>query len=343
MDLPLMNKKRPSADRPPRPRLGFLGVGWIGRHRLQSLRESGLVEIAAIADTLAENRRRIDAIAPDALQVPDLESLLSLDLDGVVIATPSGGHAREACAALTAGLPVFCQKPLGLDGRSTREVVELARRADLLLGVDLSYRCVKGVDEMRRMVAQGEIGQVFAADLVFHNAYGPDKPWYYDKRLAGGGCVIDLGTHLVDLMLQVLPGSRISKVQSHLFARGRSLDDSSNIEDYAAVQLMLESGASVRLACSWHLQAGREALIRAAFYGTNGGLCLRNAGGSFYHFVVEHYQRTATRVMAPASDDWWGRQAVRWAHALTKSPRYDPAADELVAVADILDAIYAAA
>jgi predicted dehydrogenase len=42
---------------------------------------------------------------------------------------------------------------------------------------------------------------VFAVDLVFHNAYGPDKPWFYDPELSGGGCVMDLGVHLVDLAL----------------------------------------------------------------------------------------------------------------------------------------------
>jgi predicted dehydrogenase len=60
----------------------------------------------------------------------------------------------------------------------------------------------------------GELGRVFAVDLVFHNAYGPDKPWFYDPELAGGGCVMDLGVHLVDLALWSLDFPGVTAVTS---------------------------------------------------------------------------------------------------------------------------------
>jgi predicted dehydrogenase len=101
-----------SRPRRSRPRVGFLGIGWIGQNRLEALARSGLVEIAAVSDPVAENARAAQAFAPCAI-AESYSQLLDMDLDGVVIATPSALHAEQASAALERGLAVFCQKPLG--------------------------------------------------------------------------------------------------------------------------------------------------------------------------------------------------------------------------------------
>src|SRR5205085_415527 len=127
--------------------------------------------------------------------------LCELDLDGLVIATPSASHAVQARAALERGIAVFCQKPLARTAAETASVVEAARAANRLLGVDLSYRHTEAMRHIGALARSGELGDIYAIDLVFHNAYGPDKAWFRDVKLSGGGCVIDLGTHLVDLAL----------------------------------------------------------------------------------------------------------------------------------------------
>jgi len=186
-----------------KPRLGFLGVGWIGRNRLEALARSGVAEVVAVADPSPENLLAASATM-GCPSVDSLEQLLGLGLDGIVIATPSALHADQALEALERGVAVFCQKPLGRTAAETSQVVEAASRADRLLGVDLSYRFIEGTRRIRALLQSGELGSVYAADLVFHNAYGPDKPWFYDPALSGGGCVIDLGIHLVDLALWML-------------------------------------------------------------------------------------------------------------------------------------------
>src|SRR5581483_11998218 len=95
-----------------------------------------------------------------------------------------------------------------------------ARKADRLLGVDLSYRFISQAKAIRDLVRQGELGEVFAAELMFHNAYGPDKDWFYERALSGGGCVIDLGIHLIDLALWNLNFPKVTNVASRLFAQG---------------------------------------------------------------------------------------------------------------------------
>ena len=128
-----------------KPRLGFLGVGWIGRNRMEAIARSELAEIAAIADASHEMVSQAASIAPDSATVSSLDELLDLDLDGVVIATPSALHAEQSIRALESGLAVFCQKPLARTYRETERVIDAARHADKLLGVDFSYRCIRGV------------------------------------------------------------------------------------------------------------------------------------------------------------------------------------------------------
>jgi predicted dehydrogenase len=323
------------------PRLGFAGVGWIGRNRLQSLAESALVDVTALADPDPTCIRACRETVPGARVCEDFEDLLAQDLDGVVIATPSALHAEQCVAAFNRGLAVFCQKPLGRTAAEVRGVVQAARRADRLLGVDLSYRWTQAASVMRTTVRSGRIGRIFNVELTFFNAYGPNKPWFYDLRLAGGGCVIDLGVHLVDLALWTMEFPEIVEVHSRLYNKGVLLKrNSAAVEDFATAHLYTADHTTLTLQCSWNLHAGRDAVIAARFYGEQGTVVFENVNGSFYDFVACLYNGTrATRLVEPP-DAWFGRAAVEWARKLRKSRRFDPAAEEHIPVATVLDDIY---
>lgn len=324
------------------PRIGFLGTGWIGRHRMAAMLATGAVEAVAIADASLQAAAEAQALAPGAAVVDGLDAMLALGIDGIVIATPSALHADQSIAALEAGVAVFCQKPLGRDAAEAARVVAAARDADRLLGVDFSYRYTDAMAAIARAVRGGELGYVFAIDLVFHNAWGPDKPWFYDRALSGGGCVMDLGVHLVDLALWVTGFPAVEGVTATLLQGGHPSDRTSGVEDYALAQFRAGS-ASVRLACSWNLHAGRDAVIEASFYGTKGGASLRNVGGSFYDFEATRFTGTARAPLATDSAEWGGRAAADWARRLAAGERFDERAAGLVRVAEVLDAIYAGA
>lgn len=328
-----------------RARLAFLGVGWIGTHRLRAVAASGLADIVAIADASPElAREALAAVArttPHARVAPSFEQLLDAEIDGLVIATPSAQHAVQARTALERGLAVFCQKPLARTAAEAREIVRAARADDRLLAVDLSYRHVAGVADMKSLIASGAIGEPFAADLVFHNAYGPDKPWFYEVASAGGGCVIDLGIHLVDLLLWMLGNPAIETVTSQLYGAGRPLAKPiETVEDYALATLRLASGLTARLACSWKLSAGCDCVIEASVFGTRGAVRLRNVQGSFYDFRVEHCEGTRTRELGTPSREWGGGAITAWAQRLAADPRFDPDAESLIEVHRAIDAIY---
>jgi predicted dehydrogenase len=299
------------------------------------------VEVSALADPVREVAAKAAVHAPDAIQVGELEELLELDLDGIVIATPSAQHAEQSITALEQGLAVFCQKPLGRDRAEVSRVIDTARDCDRLLGVDLSYRFTHALQRIRSLVRSGDLGKIFAVDLVFHNAYGPDKPWFYHPAQSGGGCLIDLGIHLLDAALWILE-TPIRRVEGRLFNNGKPLGGRRDgCEDYASARIELDRGAILNLACSWNLHAGRDAVIETVFYGTKGGAAMRNVNGSFFDFTAERFTGTRRETLAEPPDDWMGRAAIDWARRLANGSGFDPEIERLIEVSAALDAIYA--
>jgi predicted dehydrogenase len=330
------------------PRLGFLGVGWIGRQRMRVLAESGAAVVAAVADAspeaAAEAAAEAARVAPaggPAAVLAGLDELLDHDLDGLVVATPSALHAEQVEAACARGLHVFCQKPLGRDAAEVERVLAAARRADRLLGVDYSYRHAEAMARVRDHVASGGLGRVFAVRAAFHNAYGPDKDWFHRRELSGGGCLVDLGVHLVDLVLWSLPGRTVAAVEARCFAGGEPLAPPVDaVEDYATALLTLDDGTAVELACSWHLPAGREAEIRVDFFATGGGARIYNLDGSFYDFAADLTDGTRRERLVSPPDPWGGRSLVAWARRLAGGAGWDPEAESSLAVARVLDSAY---
>jgi predicted dehydrogenase len=159
-------------------------------------------------------------------------------------------------------------------------------------------------------------------------------------KLSGGGCVLDLGIHLIDLMLYALGFPEIKKVSSSLYSKGVSVKGKSEVEDYANVIIDLENDITSQLSCSWNLKAGRDAIIEASFYGTNGGVSMQNINGSFYDFVGLRYWGTQTETLVSPPDAWGGRALIDWIEKLSVSPEYDNEAEQFLKSAEILDKIY---
>ena len=320
-------------------RLGFLGTGWIGRNRMEAILATGAATAAAICDPSTEMAEQAQASAPGAQLVDSLDAMLTLDLDGVVIATPSGLHAEQCIKTLEAGAAVFCQKPLGRNAGEVEAVLAAARRADRLLGVDLSYRHTAAMQTVRQRVQAGELGPLFAADLTFHNAYGPGAGWFWDPLLSGGGCLIDLGVHLVDLALWMLDFPEVATAEAQLLRDGRRANPD-EVEDYAVGTLKLADDRVVRIACSWNLNAGQDAVIEASFYGTNGGARMRNVGGSFFDFAAEQFRGRERSAIASPPDDWGGRAASEWVGKLAAGERFGGSTTGLLHTAQALDRLY---
>lgn len=324
-----------------KPKLAFAGVGWIGRNRMQAAAESGLADIIMITDPSLDCISEASKIAPGSRQVSSFEDTINdPGVEGVVLATPSALHMEQSVQAFRMGKAVFCQKPLGRNAGEVRAVIKAASIANKLLGADFSYRYTSAFKRIHSIIQSGELGKIFAVNLTFHNAYGPDKRWFYDLKLSGGGCVLDLGIHLIDLMLFALDFPGVEKVKSNLYAKGVSAKGKEVVEDYANVLMELENDITAQLSCSWNLQAGCEAIIEASFYGTNGGVAMKNINGSFYDFVGVRHWGTKMETLVYPPDAWGGRALVDWIHQLSIDSVYKEDAENFIKSAEVLDRIY---
>jgi predicted dehydrogenase len=328
------------------PNLGFLGVGWIGQNRMRAVAEAGIANISAIYEPSEKMASAASEIAHNAKITGSMDELFSEDLDGIVIATPSALHAVQCVAALERGISVFCQKPLGRTAEEAIKIVDAARKVDRFLGVDFSYRDIEGVPQLREIVRSGELGTVFSVDLVFHNAYGPDKEWFFDRTLSGGGCLLDLGVHLLDLAMWAMDYPNLTNVNAAIYSKGKRLTSlGSSVEDFATARLAF-GDTTVNIACSWNLNAGVPAEIGASFYGTHGAVRFHNVGGSFFDFTCKRMNGTSSETLGSTGDnewEWGGRAIVNWIDRLSKCDSFDPECEKFTDVAAVMDQIYSAA
>jgi predicted dehydrogenase len=309
--------------------------------RLEALTATELVEVAALADPNGATLEAARSLAPSARAFSTLDELLECDLDAIVIATPSGLHAEHCLQAFERGLAVFCQKPLARSASEVERVVTAARSHDRLLGVDFCYRGSKALVALRDAVKSGSIGRVYAAELTFHNAYGPDKAWARDRERAGGGCLLDLGVHLLDAVYWTLGAvGPVRSAHAAMFAHGRPLKAATEVEDFALAELVLGDAPALSLACSWQASFGDHAAIRIALFGSEGGALFSNVNGSFFDFRCERFRGTAREILYEGGDDWSGRTIVEFAARLAESPRFRED-EQLLPVAGALDALYA--
>ncbi len=325
------------------PRIGCVGLGWIGQRRLASLVRANAAEIVCLADPSTEALDAAATVAPDARRERSLEAMLrsTPDLDGVVVATPSGMHERQALLALAHGCAVFCQKPLARTADEARAIVDEARKRRRLLAVDMSYRHVEAMRHLQRFVADRSAGDLVAVDLTFHNAYGPDKAWYYDPAIAGGGCLLDLGIHLADLVAWLWPGEAATVLASQLFREGLPWHPGDGgVEDHAVCQLALSNGIAVRLTCGWRAPAGADARIAVEVLGRDAGARCRNVNGSFYDFCFETLSRTSVERVVDPGDDWESGAIVDWARQLRGPGDFTDRSVDYVRAHELLDAMY---
>jgi predicted dehydrogenase len=112
------------------------------------------------------------------------------------------------------------------------------------------------------------------------------------------------------------------------------------VENYATGELKLANGVTARIACSWNLSAGRDAVIDASFFGTSGGAQMRNENGSFFDFSADLFKGRDRERIASPPDEWGGRAAAEWVRKLAAGERFSGSTSGLVQTAQALDRLY---
>jgi predicted dehydrogenase len=285
-------KRRPRGETPLR--VAIVGLG-IGRAHLKGIvQQAAGASVCAICDSDKKRMKLVgDEFGVEA-RYSDFAKMLAREApDAVVVATPNDLHEPMAVAALEAGAHVFCEKPLAHDLASARRIERAARRSARRFVFDLSFRFTPTARTVQRFLRSGRCGPLYHASTYWARTRGIPSwsPWFFSRRRAGGGPVIDLGVHRIDLALWFLGEPAVASVAAFTHGRlGRRLVRRGfDVEEFGGGILRCAGGASVVFETSWAENSGRREVMLTRVLGEAGGAVQRNLDHT-YEFVAELYQ-----------------------------------------------------
>ncbi len=216
-------------------RFGIVGFGLHAVKRLMpGFRQARNACVTALSRRDADRARasaREYGIAPAFTSAEELCG--SPEVDAVFVATPNNCHLRDVMVALECGKPVLVEKPMALNAAEARQMVETARRKNILLGVAQIFRFAESPQRLQERVAAGDIGRVVFARSEFCYAISSHtRKWINDASIAGGGPIADIGVHCIDALRFILDDQVIS-----VFARATSDAASGDVEASGMVSL----------------------------------------------------------------------------------------------------------
>lgn len=226
-------------------RIGLIGCGNISRrHRAAIRAHADVIILVAACDVDDTRARAVADETPGCRAYTDWRRMFSeAPLDGVIICLPHVEHAPAALAAIDAGRHVLVEKPMACTVAEGQQMVEAAARAGVVLMAAQHQRFEPTYRAVRRIITSGAIGDVYAVrfDCMQNlRAYGPPGHWLYDGAVAGGGVVISLAVHRLDLLRFVLD-DEVVRVQA--IAQTHDTAFINGAEDQAAGTLEFSKGA----------------------------------------------------------------------------------------------------
>jgi predicted dehydrogenase len=333
-------------------KVAVIGLG-MGKGHIGGYREHENTEVVAIADLNKELLAKVG----DELNIPGrytdpLEMFKKEDLDVVSIAVPNKFHKPLTIAALEAGINVLCEKPMAMNTQEAEEMLAAAKKSGKRLGINFSFRFRPQSFAMKRLVEAGEVGDIYFGRTVWQRRRGMPKfgGWFGQKALSGGGPLIDLGVHRLDLALWLMDypepewvmGSTYNHIASELAAKeGKKFD----VEDFACGMIKFKNGATLELEASWAGNIRENEQMSTTLLGTEGGLHQYNLNGG-YEFHVECYQEKAgchydLHLHPPVAE--CHNPYYTFIDALVKDEPFLVAPEQGVTVMKLLDALYESA
>ena len=278
-------------------RVGIIGLH-MGRTHLRRYLECGRADVVAVCDI---NEEVLDRVA-DEFQVPfrttDYRELLARkEVQAVSIATPNVLHAPMTITALKAGRHVLCEKPPALSRRQAEAMYAAARAARRVLLINFSYRYQAEARWLKEMAEGGELGEVYFARTVWHRRRGaPRRDSFTTKAVSGGGPLIDLGVHRLDLALWLMGYPKpvsVTAATYQVFAdEYRRAGQHFDVEDLGVGLVRFVDGATLVVEASFDANAQKAEYMETQVYGSK--------GGAFHRNVVEGYEFEAFLVRRQA-------------------------------------------
>ena len=342
-------------------RVGVVGLGWAGEQHLKNYLQLPNVEVVAIAGL---EEPRLHELG-QRYGLPNLhrdyeEVVASDDLDAISICAPNHLHAPVAIAALKRGKHVRCEKPLARTGVEAEGIVRAAREAGRVVHIAFTQRERGDVQVLKRHIMDGNLGRIYhvKATWMRRNGIPGMGSWFTNKEMAGGGPLIDLGVHLIDMALYLMGEPEIESVSCATYAelgpQGRGgrgdaktiIGDAYEVEDLATAFIRLSGGATLNLEAGWAAYRESSDDFGLTLYGTDGGaeMRVRNYGTQD---TVRIYTDVAgvPAVVVPEIEPREGHLAVvrRFVETVQSGEWEGEVGEEGLRRARIIDACYASA
>jgi predicted dehydrogenase len=348
-------------------RIGIIGCGGIATNKhLPALRKlDSLCEIVAFCDIVKERAEKAAAEfgAPKAKVYAEYERLLKdKTIEVIHVLTPNVFHAPITVAALEAGKHVMCEKPMAHSYADAMKMLEASKRTGKKLTIGYQNRFREDVQTLRQAVDSGYLGDIyFAKAHALRRRAVPTWGVFPNKALQGGGPLIDIGTHALDVTLWMMGNYKPASVQGSVFWKMADQFEGNlfgpwdpktyEVEDSAFGFIKMENGATIFLESSWVLNTTDAKEAATTLCGTKGGAEIRGSMGSPYRLILntakfgklvdeEPVAGGGVAYFQGGSGDPGDIEARQWIEAVAndKEPLVKP--EEAIVVTRILEAIY---
>ena len=260
-----------------RVKLGIVGVG-MGQCFLHPLKDHPNAEVTTICDINQERAKRVaKEFGVKSIYSDYKEMLAKADINAVAVSTPNYLHAPIAIAAFEAGKHVLCEKPQATNAKEGQAMVDAGKKAHKIFMMGFNNRFRSDTQLLKTYIENGDLGDIYYAKTGWVRRSGIPGlgGWFTTKAMSGGGPLIDLGVHVLDLTLWLMGNPRPVSVMGSSYAKfgpkmAKEHGGTYDVEDLAAGFIRLENGATVILEASWAQFVERER-IYVELCGTDGG------------------------------------------------------------------------
>lgn len=343
-------------------KVGIIGCGGIakGKH-MPSLRKLEQVEMVAFCDVILENAAEAAAEygGEDALITADYKVVLEdPTIDVVHVCTPNNTHCEISVAALEAGKHVMCEKPMATTAKEGLLMVETAKRTGKKLTIGYNNRFRPDSQYLHKVCRNGDLGEIYYAKAhAIRRRAVPTWGVFLDEEKQGGGPLIDIGTHALDLTLWMMNNYKPKMVVGSTFHKLGKKENAANVwgpwdpekftvEDSAFGFIKMENGSTIVLESSWALNSLDEDEAKCTLCGTEAGADMKDG----LHLNGEKHSKLYTEKVELGAGGvafYDGKEetdidleARLWIEAILNDTEPIVKPEEALVVTEILEAIY---
>lgn len=292
----------------PKIKVGLIGGGFIGGIHAASFKLLPDAELVAVATSSSETAAKF----AKAHQIPQSygdfhEMIHHADIDAVIVGLPNYLHVDAVVSAAEAGKHILCEKPFAKTIEDANVMLESVKEHGVKLVYGEMLCFAPKYVRARRLVAEGAFGKVF---LVKHHEEhdGPHMPWFWDVNRSGGGVLLDMGCHSIELARWILDKPKIKSVSAHMGTFVHK--DKTQGEDHSICVVEFENDAMAVLENSWAKTGGID--DRCEIYGSHGntscdlihGNAMMTHSLSGYGYAVEKAETTVGWTFTGFDEEW---------------------------------------